>query len=386
MTKEMPMIQNYSFWKEDEDPDYFHPAISRWNDRLIMTMQTISGNDHYGPVMWSQSTDEGKSWSSPQAINSLRQIELGDGLIEGVADVRPEFHVRTGTVIALGCNLYYNSKGNIAYDSALKNKSLPQFPVYAVLKPNGIWSERKRLEHAFFSDCAVWRTACAQISVLKNGDLLLPVYFKQAADTTSYSVCTVLCSFDGNEIKIKHVSNVLSSNIERGLLEPSVVHFNEKYFMTIRSEDNSGYFSCSSDGLNWPPAKSWRWENGEPLLMSTTQQHWLTLGGRLYLVYTRKSELNSNIFRWRAPLFMAEFDQDQGCLIKDTEKTVFPIAWKENIPNLLGNFHVSNISSQVSFISDGSLWVTRHPDFHDRIVGLCTETWIAKITIMVSKK
>lgn len=386
MTKEMPIIQKYSFWGSNEDPNYFHPAVSRWNDRLIMTMQTIFGSDHYGPVMWSQSTDEGKSWSHPQAISSFRQVELGNGLIEGYADVRPEFHARTGAVIALGCNTYYGSKGNIVYDSALKSKSLPQFPVYAVLTPNGIWSERKRLEHPFFADCAAWCTACAQISVLENGDLLLPIYFKPVSGINNYSVCTALCSFDGSEIKIKHISNVLSSNIERGLLEPSVVRFNGKYFMTIRAEDNNGYFSCSSDGINWVPAQSWNWENGEPLLMSTTQQHWLMLGGKLYLVYTRKSELNSSIFRWRAPVFMAEFDQRRGCLIKDTEKIVFPIAWKEKRPNLLGNFHVSNISSQVSFISDGSLWVTRHPDFHDRIVGLCTETWIAKITIMFSRK
>ena len=96
----------------------------------------------------------------------------------------------------------------------------------------------------------------------------------------------------------------------RGLLEPSLASLDGRFYLTIRAEDGRGYVSASDDGLRWEPQRAWCWDDGEPLAMSTTQQHWLPHAGRLSLVYTRKAEENVNVMRWRAPLYMAEVDRD----------------------------------------------------------------------------
>jgi hypothetical protein len=64
-----------------------------------------------------------------------------------------------------------------------------------------------------------------------------------------------------------------------------------------------------------------------------TQQHWITLDGKLYLVYTRRGADNDHVFRHRAPLFIAEFDPVRLCLVRDTEQIAVP-----NRGARLGNF------------------------------------------------
>ena len=103
--------------------------------------------------------------------------------------------------------------------------------------------------------------------------------------------------------------------------------------------------------------QSWGWENGQPLNMSTTQQRWLTNSNGLFLVYTRKAEQNINVFRWRAPLFVAQVDPEKLCLIRKSEKIVFPLIG-DAIKNpdhvaRMGNFHVVNASPFESWITVG---------------------------------
>lgn len=57
----------------------------------------------------------------------------------------------------------------------------------------------------------------------------------------------------------------------------------------------------SADGLKWDEPAPWTFDDGEPLVMSTTQQHWLSHSEQLYLVYTRKTEHNEKVFRWSRP-------------------------------------------------------------------------------------
>ena len=85
--------------------------------------------------------------------------------------------------------------------------------------------------------------------------------------------------------------------------------FGDRFWLTLRAEDNRGYVCVSEDGLKWTPKQPWAWENGEPLTMSTTQQHWLVHSDSLFLVYTRKDKLNQNVMRWRAPLYLARVDR-----------------------------------------------------------------------------
>jgi hypothetical protein len=150
----------------------------------------------------------------------------------------------------------------------------------------------------------------------------------------------------------------LTNTKGRGLLEPSITHYAGKYWLTIRAEDGRGYVSTSLDGLQYEPQRAWAWEDGSPLDMSTTQQHWLTHSEGLFLVYTRKDATNLNVMRWRAPLWVAQVDTERQCLIRATEKVVLPLLGDgvnaaDQVP-MMGNFGVANISPEESWVTDGS--------------------------------
>jgi hypothetical protein len=171
-------------------------------------------------------------------------------------------------------------------------------------------------------------------------------------------VTSILCDFDGKTLTVLKKGVVLENPVARGLLEPSLAEFAGKYYMTIRAEDEQGHLSTSDDGLNWSPIKPWTWEDGTPLRMSTTQQHWLTLGGKLCLVYTRDTGENTDVIRWRSPLLMAEFDADKLCLKKETEIVVLPIRGDLENPDtvgLMGNFHCTPLSENEGLVTVGEM-------------------------------
>ena len=370
-------IKRSAFWAGAETPQYFHPSVCTCKNGLLMTLQTFEGmSDTYGPVMFSLSKDEGDSWSEPQAIEALKHCERPDGVIEGIADVRPIFHHQSETVIAIGCNTYYSKNGYLHHDETLKNKKSPQFPVYAVRHADGSWSERKELKVNFFKDCLDWRVACTQMLILPDGDILIPIYFNKGNGAYLFNVCSVRCAFDGETLTAKTVSNVLSLDINRGLIEPSLAVLNDRYYMTIRAEDSHGYFSVSDDGLSWGEIAHWCWDDGEALTMSTTQQHWVCNGKNLFLVYTRQTGFNDDAMRWRAPLFIARFDEKHDCLLRDTEQEVFPLVKTNGRANQLGNFHAVDISPAKSIVSVGSmtLWTE-----DGEIQNFCSNTWLAEI-------
>ena len=119
-----------------------------------------------------------------------------------------------------------------------------------------------------------------------------------------------------------------------------------------------GYVAVSDDGLNYEPKQAWAWDDGEPLTMSTTQQHWLTHSGGLFLVYTRKDATNANVMRWRAPLWVAQVDVKTLRLIRATERVVLPLLGDgvnaaDMVP-MMGNFGIANVSANESWVTDGS--------------------------------
>jgi len=177
------------------------------------------------------------------------------------------------------------------------------------------------------------------------------------------SVAGVICSFDGETLAVKQVGEEISHPQRRGLLEPSVTQFGGRFFMTIRAEDNRGYVCASDDGLKWTPKQPWAWDDGEPLTMSTTQQHWLTHSDGLFLVYTRRDASNVNVIRWRAPLWLAQVDQKTLRLRRDTERIVLPLVG-DGVKDpdrvaLMGNFHVTNADPNQSWGTVGE-WQPRN--------------------------
>jgi hypothetical protein len=195
---------------------------------------------------------------------------------------------------------------------------------------------------------------------MSNGDIQMSFTF--GPEATNRMVAGVRATYDGNTLQVAEVGPALKNDQGRGLLEPSVTHFDGDYWITIRAEDDRGYFSRSADGLHWDPKKAWSWDDGTPLEMSTTQQHWLTHSDGLFLVYTRKDSSNANVIRWRSPLWVAQVDTDRLCLVRSTERVVLPIVGDGvNEPDevaLMGNFDVTNVSPFESWVTVGE-WMPR---------------------------
>jgi hypothetical protein len=314
---------------------------------LVMTCQTINGSDYYGPLHWSESRDLGATWSDPAPIPGLGRRTHPDGVEEGVCDVVPEYHAKTGVVLALGHNVYYK-------DGKLTRPSEQRWPVYFIRRADGSWTAPRKLEWDEPEASAMHTSGCAQRVTLPGGDILLPLSFGPQG-RQDRAVASVLCSFDGTELKIRRKGNTLRLAVARGLLEPSMERFGGRYYMTIRAEDGRGYVSTSADGLEWAAQRPWCWQDGEPLGMSTTQQHFLPLGGALFLVYTRRDPSNERVMRWRAPIYIAQVDAAKAALIRDTERIVFPLIGDgvkapEGVARM-GNFHTLAITERLALIT-----------------------------------
>ena len=349
-------IQTTTLFKgRDTGNTWFLPRVcpipNGQGTHTLMTLQTIAGSDYYGPVHFIESVDNGNTWSLPQAIPGLGRQKTTNDIEEAVSDVIPQYHPQTKKILAIGEILYY-SKGKFFKDQP------PRYPIYITRDSNGKWSERKKLEWNDPRNTSIYGAGSSQFVILPNGDVIIPIMFR-AIGKKEASVTTLLCSFDGNMLKVKKVGNELKNNSNRGLLEHQLIKYNNIYYLSIRAEDAHGYVCTSKDGLNWSAPKAWTWDSGDSLSMSSTQQHWMAHSNGLYLVYTRKATHNRNVMRWRAPLFLAKVDPVHLQLIQSTEQTVFPMIGDGiNNPTYVpqyGNFHVNEINENESWITSGEV-------------------------------
>ena len=317
--------------------------------RALMTMQSITGSDVFGHVHVSMSDDLGRAWTEPVPIEGLGRRDIGPEQQEGTCDVVPQYHPPTRTVLAMGHNVYYR-RGVLARPQAARH------PVYVVLDAAGNWSQPRKLEWDDPRASRIYTCGCSQRLFLDDGRLLVPLSFGDDK-RNDRSVTTAICSFDGREAAIQQVGNELTNRTARGLLEPSLAQFGGRFYMTIRAEDSRGHVTVSDDGLNWAPQRAWAWDDGTPLTMSTTQQHWITHGDGLFLVYTRKDTANANVFRWRAPLYIARVDTRRLCLVRESERVALPLVGDgvgdaQHVARM-GNFHTTAASPTESWITVG---------------------------------
>lgn len=336
-----------------KDATWFHPRaclIPTTNGPLgLMTLQTIAGSDFFGPVHFMTTSDLGATWTEPQAVPALGRVKRDDGWDEGVCDVVPEWHPPTKTVLAMGHSVCYRGP-------KFETAQPPRWPVYAVWK-DGQWGPRRKLEWNDPRGSLIYTNNCGQRVVLPNGDIAFVM--TMGTKTTKRSAAGVRCSFDGETLTIKQVGPEMQHAAGRGLLEPSLVKWREQFFVTLRAEDNRGYVATSDDGLTFSEKQPWSWDNGEPLTMSTTQQHWLAHSDALFLVYTRKDASNVKVPRWRVPVFMAQVDTSTLRLMRETERIVLPLLGDgvnaaDEVP-YSGNFHTTNISPHESWVTDGEM-------------------------------
>ena len=206
-----------------------------------------------------------------------------------------------------------------------------------------------------------------QVFEYENGDLLISFYLADT-DLVHYKALAVRYRYENGEFSVVAFGNLIEYQGARGLAEPSVARLGDKHYMTIRS-DEYGLLSVSDDGLNYSEPTPWKWDDGSILENYNTMQRWIRHKDALYLIYTRRGANNDHVFRHRAPLFMARFDEENLCLVRDSEISLVP-----ELGARLGNFFVTDISDKEFWLltaewmqpagcekygSDNSIWLVK---------------------------
>jgi hypothetical protein len=327
---------------------WFHPRAAaipglgeNGEPAVLMTIQKHLKVSDYYSGMWTMRTDDlGASWSGPTEIAELGWVRKDDGIVVAVADVTPGWHKATQRLLAIGCSVRYSPKGE-----QLADTQRPSQTAYAVHDPKtGRWSPWKTLEMPPDKKFDFARNGCSQWMVEPDGTVLVPIYFAESAGAPA-SVTVVRCRFDGEKLTYLEHGTELSLNVVRGLCEPSLVKFGNRYYMTIRN-DLKGYVATSDDGLHFGTMKPWTFDDGAELGSYNTQQHWLVHSEGLFLAYTRRGADNDHIFRHRAPLFLAQVDPERLCVLRSTEKVLIPERGAQ-----MGNFGASAISPAESWVT-----------------------------------
>ncbi len=367
-------IRKETIWRnrDGKSRTWFHPRVCMAPDEngrpiALMTVQEIGGSDYFGQVHWSESRDMGKSWSDPKPIAALGRDPIegrDDGLRAAVCDVTPQYHPASQSVLALGHVVFYKGK------YFARNEQLARYPVYVTRNKQGEWSARKKLAWDDPRGGHIYTNNCGQRVTLANGDVQMSFTFGPEAQNRM--VAGVRAGFDGEQLRVKEVGPPLHNRKGRGLLEPSVTRFGDQFWITIRAEDRRGYVSVSPDGLTWEAKKAWCWDDGEPLEMSTTQQHWLAHSDGLFLVYTRRDASNENVIRWRSPLWIAQVDPEKRCLVRQTERVVLPLVGdgvkNPNKVALMGNFNITHAGPDEAWVTVGE-WMPRNGYIGDTLLA-----------------
>jgi hypothetical protein len=312
----------------------------------IITTQPLrlTGSDIFYGLSCFFSEDNGRTWRGPVEQAGLRRRPMGDGMEIAICDGTPTYHAQSGKMLLTGHTVIYDN-------DEIVDDPRPRHTAYSVFNDvEQCWSEFKLLEmpeaESTFFSCG---SGSGQRVDLDDGSILLPVYYMSPQEARSpwescFRATVVRCSFDGQDLEYLEHGNSLSVPEPRGLYEPSLCQFAGRYYLTLRN-DVKGYVADSDDGLNFNPPKPWCFDDGEEIGNYCTQQHWLSIGDKLYLVYTRKGENNDHVFRHRAPLFIAQVDTENLCLIRETEQVVIPERGAR-----LGNFGCLQVAADEAWV------------------------------------
>ncbi len=340
--------------------------------RALTTMSRTAktGTHAYHDVFVSQSEDHGKRWSEPAVIPSLRRATQADGYEVVAGDLWPEWHPQTGKVLITG--------KTFNFEHGVKENILREQVSFTVLDPStGVCGPLHTLDlpetdHAGEAIIAP-NAGCHQRVTLENGDILLPIRYQRSEDSRIYTTIVARCRFDGETLSyVEHGSeHTISSG--RGLYEPSVTKHGGLYFLTMRSDDGA-FVAQSEDGIHYSDHMPWKFDDGKLLGSYNTQQHWASIGGRLYLIYTRRGANNDHIMRHRAPLFIAEVDPASLHVIRATEQVLVA----ENNATL-GNFGVCRLSSNETWVTVAEGRVSLGPR-----KGESNKVFLAKISTKTS--
>jgi len=313
----------------------FIPGKGDAPETAIVTLQKcVMGTseavwDLFDGIAIQRSDDGGRTWSLPEMQPAFRRWPEPGGVEVAVSDFTPQWHAATGKLLGLGHTCRYRNGALIPAAGRTRETA------WSVFDPaRNQWGPVQLLEmhdrQRFFSAGA----GSIQWVERPDGELLVPIYFREAGEQLhpASRVLVMRCRFDGEQLTIQELGGELSVDAYRGLGEPSLTTWGGRYWLTLRNGERA-YLADSEDGLHYCEPEPWRFDDGEELGSIDTQQHWARVGHRLFLVYTSRRDDNAHVVRYRAPLFMAEFDPERRVLIRESEQVAVP-----NRGGQLGNF------------------------------------------------
>lgn len=331
-----------------------------------ITQQTASD---MGPMHYSYTTDLGKTWAPIFETENIYGIPLEDDIFE-IPWLYPFYHRKTKTMMALGFTMFHRDSS----DPSDYNRFKFEWFVFGIKQSMGfaIWDHQKRdfndwqkiPEPDNFPRVRLFINSWHEES---DGTILIPYYTEttESEDTEHEGipgVGVIKFGFDGEKFKILEVGAEVRIEKKYGICEPCIAKFKSKYYMTIRSEifeknyeghDQKMYWSVSDDGINFSKPKNWCWDDGSNVETENTMQYLIGHKDTLFLIYTRINDLcQKRVFRSRAPLFIAAVDVSKNCLIKETERVIFP----EHDGARMGNFNAKNVLEDEIWVMDAE-WV-----------------------------
>lgn len=337
---------------------------------MLMNSLRLSGSDVFERNLVQRTADLGETWTEPRECESLapRQKEIGGELrwIAG-ANFWPQWHQRSQTLLATGLDVVYTPDWRIP---AVR----PQHATYTVYdQAQGRWQPYRTLDVPDTTKFVRMAAGSTQRHDLADGTILLPFHYRTSSSIAGAAgrarVAVMQCSFDGQTLKYNNHGREIDLNDgTRGLFEPSLTRFDDRYFLTIRHNERA-FVTRSRDGLDFEAIRPWTFDDGADLGSYNTQAHWVTHRNGLFLVYTRRGANNDHVFRHRAPLFMAQVDPKRLCVLRASERILVPERGAR-----LGNFGVTDVSPDETWVtvaewmqpptasqqgSDGSVFVVR---------------------------
>lgn len=332
----------------------------------VVTLQKhLRASDHYSGLYYMRSDDGGRTWTPPKLPPQLdwRKNEAGETI--AVCDVTPGWHAPSGRLLAIGIKLRYSPRGDQLLDRPRSHEC-----AYAVYDPKeDAWSEWRMLD---MPDTAgkffLASPGCVQWLVDPDGSLLVPLYFRGPAGG-DYATTVVRCRFDGRTLSYVGHGSELALKGGRGLYEPSLARFGDRYYLTLRN-DARGYVTTSADGLKFDDIKPWKFDDGADLGSYNTQAHWAVGANKLWLAYTRRGADNDHIPRHRAPIFVARVDPEKLHVVRSSEQPVLP---ERGV--MLGNFGVNAVDSSESWVTDAEYLMADKP--HPR--GADGTVWLGRL-------
>ncbi len=327
------------------------PAKKGRPAEIFIRVTLLTGGD-IGPQMFLRSRDAGRTWSNPVLCQNWYKIPVQDHIFEepwfGL-----QYHSKTDRLVAI-CQTHFVRDKDTDVDQKneehVLHSGMKGCIGYSLWNPDREDFEPwKRMELPGNLCLGIYYNG--QKHEMEDGTILIPGYYCgpfRSGEEESYSAVTVLrCRFDGTDLHYVEHGSVHTVRESAGLHEPSMVCFRGRYFMTVR-HNLRAYVAVSEDGLHFGELTPWRFDDGKDLGNYNTQQHWLSHGDGLYLVYNRRNKLEGGVWRSRAPLFMAQVDTEGLCVLRDTEVIVFPEKGAR-----MGNFCIADVSENQTFVVTG---------------------------------